>query len=190
MAFDTKLRVALYASLLAWLTGCVNPEPAIERTAKADPSAGYVAAAFGRYDNDNDGFALTVKRQGSDKEFIMPIDPDAKHRKSHATQVLVMKLPPGNYEVTGWVTYVMGREQTRGTVQSADLSKPFVIEAGRVSFLGSFDLLKQYLSLSPVMTVRWAIETSAIQEAQARDGLATDYPGLAGLHIDCLACSK
>jgi len=82
--------------------------------------------------------------------------------------------------------YDKPRARLRSSVDFLGVVVAIFVEAGQVSF----DLLKQYLSLSPVMTVRWAIETGAIHEAEARQGIEEGYPTLAALRLDCRGCSK
>jgi len=181
MAGNT-LRLAV-AALLAATAGCAEIQPVVAPSSALDPSAAYISGTFTHAKVQ--GFAF-VLRSAEGKEYFMSLGEDAKVRTEIDDQVVAIKVPPGTYAVTHWVTYAPASKAVdlRMPIENRALAKPFTVKAGEVVHLGVFDIAQakradvNYYQILPFVG----------QRSDAHSALANAYPNLASRPFQCVLC--
>jgi hypothetical protein len=172
---------------LAGLVGCASVQPVLVPSAAADPGAGYVAGLFTRMKAR--GYAFVVRATEGGAEYVMPLGEDSRLPTQVTDQTVAIKLPPGTYTVSQWITYatltreIMSRKAITGSV----LSQPFTVKAGTVVHLGSFDV-SEYTSGYPATTYM-RIQPRRFSEAEVRQAFAATYPNLTSQAFRCILCT-
>jgi hypothetical protein len=179
---ETRLRRFALAALFA-LAGCAEIQPVVAPTSAADPNAAYISGTFTHARIQ--GFAFVI-RSGEGKEYFMSLGEDAKVRTEIEDQVVAIKVPPGSYAVTHWITYAPASKavELRMPIQNTVLEKPFTVKPGDVVHLGVFDIAQakrgdmNYYQILPYVGPR----------AQMQTALAHAYPNLAASPFRCVLC--
>lgn len=184
-----SFRVFVCALVAACLTGCASVQPVLAPTAAADPNAGYVAGLFTRMKSR--GYAFVVRATEGGAEYVMPLGEDASLPKQVTDQTVAIKLPPGTYTVSQWITYatltkeIMSRKPITGSV----LSRPFAVKAGSVVHLGSYDVSEYTQAGYPTITTYMRIQPRRFSEAEVRQAFVAMYPNLAAQAFRCVLCT-
>ena len=172
----------------AILAGCANVQPVLSVDAALDPAAGYVSGQFSRMKTR--GFAFVIKAVDGGAEFVMPLGEDSSVPTAVKLQTVAIKLPPGRYTVSQWITYatltkeVMSRKAVSGTA----LDTPFEIRPGSVLHLGSYEVSTENQSSYPRVVHYLQILPLPATEAQVQNAFALAYPKLANQSFKCLMC--
>ena len=185
-----SLRRLLCALALAALSGCANVQPTLPYDAAPDPQSGYVASQFSKANYNN--FAFVIRDMDSKQEYLMALGEDSVRFKEHKGLTVAIKLPPGSYAVTDWMTYRTGTMEIISRTRlepNAVLNRPFTVGAGSVTHLGSFDLTRNERQLNSVVkrtTIR--IVPLAWPQSAVQDDFKRSYANLAQLPLSCLYC--
>ena len=181
-----SLTVLLTLSLLA---GCASIAPVLSQKEAADTGSGYLSGLFTRMKSR--GFAFVVKDTNTGREFSMPLGEDSVLPTETRDQTVAIKLPPGRYEVTQWITYAtMTREiMSRKPVTNPILSQPFEITAGGVVHLGSYDISQSVYSSYPGITTSLRIQPRPFSQADVKKAFSETYPNLNSLQFRCILCT-
>ena len=174
---------AVALPLLLVAAACAEIQPVVVPSSAVDPNAAYVSGTFTHAKVA--GFAF-VLRSGEGKEYLMSLGEDAKMRTQVEDQVVAIKVPPGTYAVTHWISYAPASKavEMRMPIENKVLAKPFTLKAGEVVHLGVFDIAQakradmNYYQILPFVGTR--------NDAQA--ALAQAYPNLASRPFQCVLC--
>ena len=180
----------LFASAVALsvLSGCVSVQPILGHETAADPASGYVAGQFSR--TKSVGYAYVIKAVDSDAEYTMSMGEDSTMPKAITSQTVAIKLPPGTYTVSKWVTYgTLTKEVVmRRPVTNPILSTPFKIVPGTVLHLGSYSTTTEQEYAYPRTTMHMKIRPIPVTEGDMKSTFALAYPNLASQPFSCLLC--
>ncbi|WP_141753139.1 hypothetical protein [Duganella sp. HH101] len=190
LKFRTKMFLRFLVCVLAFsiLTGCVSVQPILSADAPADPNSGYLSGQFSRVKLS--GFGLVVKATDGSAEYVLSMGEDGNFPSAVESQTVVMKLPPGTYRISQWVTYATLTKETltRKSLENSPVSQPFKVAPGTVLHLGRYDLggnkeivfngLKMNFKMSPLPT----------KQREVQSAFVLSYPKLAGLPFHCLFC--
>lgn len=183
--------VSLAAALLALagLSGCSTVQPVLSSSATADPAAGYVAGLFSR--TWGRGYGFVVRSVDGGAEFVMPLGQDTSLPTSVPEQTVAVRIPPGRYTVSDWITYAtMTKEvMSRKPVTNPALSQPFEVKAGAVVHLGGHDVSQENTTSYPRTTTHMRIAPRRLSEADVRQAFQASYPNLATLPFRCVLCT-
>jgi hypothetical protein len=174
----------------AALCGCASIEPALKTDAQPSADVGYIAGTFTR--QDSGGFAFAITNLATRREYGMSLGQDTFMPKDVSDQVVVMKVPPGRYQVTSWYTYGTMNKAKNGTfpITNAFLSKPFEVRAQSVLFLGKFVARSAYRTGYTASQSSWSIEPVPITVAQSRQVLSASYPTFSSVDLQCHLCAQ
>jgi hypothetical protein len=175
------MRIAIAAALFA--TACAEIQPVVAPASVPDPDAAYISGTFTHARVQ--GFAFVI-RSGQGKEYFMALGEDARVRTEIEDKVVAIKVPPGTYSVTHWITYAPSSKAVdlRMPVQNKVLEKPFTVKAGDVVHLGVFDIAQgkrgdtNYYQILPYVGTRNEMHAA----------LAQAYPNLATRPFQCVLC--
>jgi hypothetical protein len=184
-----RILMIVFAAALVGLCGCASVQPVLAPTASADASAGYVAGLFTRMKAR--GFAFVVKAAGDGREFTMPLGEDSSLPTAIKDQTVAIKLPPGTYTVSQWITYATLTKEimTRKPVTGSVLSKPFAVKAGDVVHLGSYDVSESVQAGFPVTTTYLRVQPRRATQPEVQKAFAEVYPNLAAQPFRCVLCT-
>jgi hypothetical protein len=184
-----SLRLFLCGLALSILSGCANVQPVLGADSAADPGAGYVAGQFSKAKAAN--FAFVIRAADGGKEYMMSLGDDVSLPTAMKERTVAIKLPPGSYSVTQWVTYATLTKEiiTRKDIGASVLTTPFTISPGSVTHLGSYQLLQSEQAFSyPNITVRYRIKPIPLLERTVREDFILAYPKLADQAFRCVLC--
>lgn len=176
--------VALLAALV--LAACASVQPPIAKSSPMEPGAAYVGGVFSQVERY--AFAFTLKNLGTGQEYGMALGDASISRGSQPRwdEVVAIKLPPGRYQITHWMTYIpLTKERTsHSEVPRSALTEPFDLKAGEIRFLGNF------ASSTSVdgRKVRSSITQRPISSARARQVFLAAYPSFSEGRFDCPLC--
>jgi len=172
------------------LCGCVNVQPILASEAPADITHGYISGQFSRVNLS--GFGLVVKEIVSGNEYIIPMGEDTNFPSAINAQTVAVKLQPGTYKVSQWVTYATLTKETiaRRSLESSPLSKPFKVNSGSVVHLGSYSLGGNKEISYAGLTMNFRMDPLPVTEIQVYDAFKHTYPKLANLPFHCILCAK
>jgi hypothetical protein len=184
----TQSSRAASLALFATLAGCTSIQPTVPTTTPPDASSGYVAGAFTR--TNTGGVAFILKGMDSGVEYAMPLGEDSPLPKDVKDQVVAVKVPPGRYAVSHWITYgTLDKSQsTKTSMSNAFLAAPFVVEAGSVIYLGAFSVTSTTTPGYPKMTIHWSVKPMAIHLNGARAAFLKTYPMFGSVPFVCRLC--
>jgi hypothetical protein len=162
--------------------GCASSigEPPLKSDAAPDASAAYVAGKFG---NDGSEFAFVLTNKETFAQYILPFGASSFGPPQAKYDVITIKIPPGTYEVSQWVT----NDGFLAAARYHSMDYPFIFKAtaGSVEFLGKFwagtDASLNY--------IKWTIIPETENENDARHSFANAYPALQNLEFSCRFCS-
>ena len=84
------------------LTGCTSVEPRVAKTQLPDGTFGYIAGEF-KHD-ERELYALSLLNINTDTNYLMASGSPAKKIKmGFASEIVMIKVPPGLYEIKYWV---------------------------------------------------------------------------------------
>jgi hypothetical protein len=177
-----------YAFLFALLSGCASVQPVLAPTAAVDPGAGYVAGLFSRMKAR--GYAFVIRSFDGSAEYNMPLGEDSNWPTAVTDQSVVIKLPPGTYTVSQWITYATLTKEvmSRRPMSNPVLTQPFTVNAGSVTHLGSYDIFQHVQHSYPMTTTHMRLQARRATLSQVQEALAATYPHLAKLPVHCLLC--
>lgn len=173
----------------AILSGCASVQPVLTPAAAADPNAGYVAGLFSRMKSR--GYAFVVRAEQGGAEYNMPLGEDSSLPTAVDRQSVAIKLPPGTYTVTHWITYATLTKEvmSRRAITNSVLSQPFVVKAGSVTHLGSHDVSEYVQNGYPTITTHMRIQPRRATQAEVQEAFAVTYPNLAKQPFRCVLCT-
>jgi hypothetical protein len=171
------------------LGGCASIEPTLKADAQPSADAAYIAGSFTR--QNSGGFAFAITNLDTQREYGMSLGQDTVLPKDVSDDVVVMKVPPGRYQVTSWYTYGTVNKAKNGTfpIRNPVLSQPFEVPAQSVRFLGKFVARSDHAYGMGALSASWSIEPVPITEAQAREALSRSYSAFGNLDVKCQLCS-
>jgi hypothetical protein len=171
------------------LSGCVSIEPKYAPTAPPQKEFSYVAGKFTR--THSGGFAFILRNADSGIEYPMSLGEDTALPSDGFDQVVAIKVPPGKYVVSDWVTYgTLTKERSKKhPIKDSILNVPFTIEAGSVMFLGNYSANTSVTRGYPAGTINYSITPSVAIYRDSRDAFLKAYPLFNGSAFKCLSCS-
>ena len=185
------MRPLVFWLVLAGLTlsGCASITPVVTREEATDPKSGYVAGLFTRMKTR--GFAFVIKEVNGSREFVMSLGEDSSVPTEVKNQTVAIRLPPGKYVVSQWITYatITKEVMSRSPVTNPVLSRSFEVDAGNVIHLGSYDVSATMVTGSPRAMTYLRIRPRSFTQSEAKKALAEAYPNLASQPFRCLLCS-
>ncbi|MGM9480573.1 hypothetical protein ACS5PN_05200 [Roseateles sp. NT4] len=161
----------------------MTPEAAV------DPNSGYVAGLFTRMKAR--GFAFVIRAADGGAEYLMPLGEDGNWPTAVNDQSVVIKLPPGKYTITQWITYATLTKEvmSRRPIANPVLGQPFTVNAGCVTHLGSYDVTQYIQNGFPTTTTHLRIQPRRATEAAVKQTFGAAYPNLSKQAFRCLLCS-
>jgi hypothetical protein len=179
-------RAAVYLFVCTLLGGCANLAPLVPAGSTPEADAGYVAGTFARWNEF--AFAFVLKNTRTGAELTMPLGPDAGLPYPMRETVAVIKVPPGTYVISQWLTYTPpGRVGLRSPITHPALAAEFAVPRSGVAYLGSFRMS------SPIRgdrrMIEHRIEPVASSVRAAREAVLRDYPEFWGHSFACILCS-
>jgi hypothetical protein len=183
-----QFRHIIYAFSFAMLSGCASVQPVLAPTAAVEPGAGYVAGLFSRMKVR--GYAFVIRSIDGNAEYNMPLGEDSSWPSAVNDQSVVIKLPPGRYTVSQWITYATLTKEimSRKAISNSLLTQPFSVSAGSVTHLGSYDISEYVQSGYPAATTYMRIQPRRATQSQVQEAFAATYPNLAKAPVRCLLC--
>lgn len=209
-----KLRLILSAMLIAFLSGCAALQPVLNSASEADADAGYVAV-LSQQKLTEFGYALVLDSSDGKARYNLPLSDVYTQVTLGKPTTRVIKIPPGTYAVTEWITYmspatyrwgnqsllmvqwfekVIGEKEviTRRKITNEHFKRSFTLEPGQVAHLGSFEMSEKKTCLSRYChqeSTEFRLEPQLATQVQVQKALAVDYPHLVNLPVRCLLCS-
>jgi hypothetical protein len=179
------LRLAAWALAAILMTGCAVIQPVLPPTSQPDATAGYVAGGFTRVKSG--GFAFIVRNLDTSAEFALSLGEDTSWPTDVENQVVAIKLPPGRYAVSHWITYAtLTKERiSKSAVSNPYLSAPFSVAAGSVTYLGHYSVS----TLHSGGYVNYRISPRPVMAAGARSAFLKAYPAFSGNDFSCRLCT-
>jgi hypothetical protein len=179
------LSCALGFSILA---GCVSVQPILGTDAPADSNSGYISGQFSRVKLS--GFGLVVKSVDSGSEYVLPMGEDSNFPSAVESQTVVMKLPPGTYRISQWVTYATLTKETltRKSIENSLGGEQFKINPGTVLHLGRYYLGGNKESVFSGLKMNFNMNPLRVTQREVQDAFILSYPKLASLPFRCLLC--
>lgn len=181
-------RVIIFILALTTVAGCANVQPVLAPNVTADENAGYVAGQFSRMKGR--GYGFMVRAVEGEAEYILPLGEDTNWPTELHDQTVAIKLPPGTYTVTQWITYatltkeIMSRKALTGTA----LNQPFTVKSGSVIHLGSYDV-SQYTTIGFLATTtHMQIKPRRVTQVDVQKAFSATYPNLAKQPFYCVLC--
>ncbi|WP_423395263.1 hypothetical protein [Burkholderia sp. LMG 21824] len=183
-------------ALAALLNGCVLPSPIERHDATRDQQSGYVSSAART--RSAYGYVLHLKNTATDATYALQINSGFPIERvfdgpDTPPQINMIKVPPGNYTLTGWSAYEWGTHMKRIEKKFDALSafaEPFSVAPGAVVFLGDFvtddQVTRRSLSYA---TVHYKIIPQPIGVDVARDEFVNAYPTFKEASFTCRFCS-
>ncbi|HEY8878961.1 MAG TPA: hypothetical protein VIN03_15435 [Roseateles sp.] len=184
-----RLRPLACTLVFALLAGCASVQPVLTLEAAADPGSAYVAGLFTRMKSR--GFAFVIRAVDGGAEYLMPLGEDGALPSAVNDQSVAIKLPPGKYVVTQWITYAtMTKEvMSRRPISNPVLGQAFVVQAGSVTHLGSYDV-SQFIQYGyPTINTQLKIQPRRASTVLVQEAFAAAYPKLAKQPFRCLLCT-
>lgn len=185
-----RYRLTLAAALAVVLNGCttVAIQPVLPPTAVADAQSGYVAGQFSR--TKGRGFAFIVRSTDGKAEYTLPLGEDSTFPTDVNDQTVAMKLPPGWYTVSAWITYATLTKEvmSRKPITDSPLSEPFSVRAGAVVHLGSYNVTTYTESAYPSVNTFLRITPRRLTEAEVQTSFKAAYPQFAAMPFQCVLC--
>ena len=183
-----QLRHIACTLTFAILSGCASVQPVLAPTATVDPSTGYVAGLFSRMKAR--GYAFVVRSVEGGAEYNMPLGEDSSWPTGVDDQSVAIKLPPGTYTVSHWITYATLTKEimSRKPITGSALSQPFAVKAGSVTHLGSYEVSEYVQRGYPTTTTHMRIQPRRATQGQVQEAFAAAYPNLAKQSFHCVLC--
>jgi hypothetical protein len=212
--YKMNLRIVVSVILVFFLSGCAALQPVLNSASEADPGAGYVAV-LSHQKLITYGYALVLTTSDGKTRYNLPLSDVHTQVTLGKPTTRVIKLPPGTYAVTEWITYmgpatyswgnhsllmaqwfekVAGEKEviTRKKISNEHIKRSFTLEPGQVAHLGSFEMSEKKECLSRYChqeSTQFRLEPLLAAQAQVQRALAADYPHLVNLPVRCLLCS-
>lgn len=187
-------RFVLISFLVSALAGCASIAPTVAASADPDADAAHIAGVFSR--NKGINFGLVIRSADGQHEYVMPMGEDSSVPTKVRDSSIAIKVPPGVYTVSEWITYATLNKwvNSRKPIANHVLGKPFRVAPGAVVLLGHFDA---YSATTPV---GWGGTGIRIREEMQFIPLETNsgtlqgifaqaYPKLAQRSLTCLLCA-
>jgi len=180
-----NVRNLLLSALAAALAVCASIQPVVRTTTSPEPSGSYIAGTFTR--SSSGGFAFIVRNVESGTEYGMPLGEDSLLPKDVTDQVIAIKVPPGRYEVSQWITYgtLTKERSSKREIKNPYLAKPFTVEAGSVTHLGKFSVTTAITS----GYTNWSIKPNPMTSQDAKNGFLAAYPSFTSHSFSCRLCT-
>ena len=184
-----QLRHIACTLTFAILSGCASVQPVLAPTATVDPSTGYVAGLFSRMKAR--GYAFVVRSVEGGVEYNMSLGEDSNWPTAVNDQSVAIKLPPGTYTVSHWITYGTLTKEivSRNAIANPVLSQPFTVKAGNVTHLGSYEVSEYIQHGYPTTTTHMRIRPRRATQVEVQEAFAAVYPNLAKQPFRCVLCT-
>jgi len=185
-----RSRAVWLIALILVLCGCASLPPIVPKSSEPDPKAGYLVGNFSRIDTGA-GFGFVLKNLTSGSSITFPMGVGTYEELLNARSLVVaIKVPPGKYIVSEWITYnVLTRSVlTQGSVQDSSISEPFDVEAGSATHLGSYELHTAHTGGLSQLTITWSLRPVRIALDQARHSFTKAYPSFEAIPFTCQPC--
>ncbi|MYM86140.1 hypothetical protein GTP91_02985 [Rugamonas sp. FT82W] len=163
-------------------------QPILSADAPVDPNSGYLSGQFSRVKLS--GFGLVVKATDGSAEYVLPMGEDSNFPSAVESQTVVMKLPPGTYRISQWVTYATLTKETltRKSLDNSPVGEPFKVAPGTVLHLGRYDLGGNKEFVFNGLKMNFKMSPLPVTKREVQNAFATSYPKLADLPFQCLFC--
>lgn len=190
MRFASTVVLAAVALSLASCGTIVKITPVEKHDATPNSAYGYIAIRTTQEKGTD--IAFVVNNVDTGTAFNMPLEEDATWSSKENKQVAIMKVPPGRYAVTQWLTYasMTKSEFTEKVVTNPYLSYPFNVNPNTVTFLGDFmvgfDINHGYVTDH----WHWTIRPLRIHLEEAHAAFAESYPAFRDLAFTCRLCTE
>lgn len=174
------------------LTGCANVTPTVLATAQPEANAAYIAGMFSRSKGMN--FALVIRSTDKDEEYVMPMGTDSSMPTEIIDSVVAIKVRPGTYTITDWMTYATLTKEviSRKPIQDSPFAQSFTVGPGSVIHLGNFMTRSRIApgmsGLTHTINYSMRIRPAPLSEAAVNEAFAKAYPNLATQPLRCLFC--
>ncbi|MYM21935.1 hypothetical protein GTP46_04625 [Duganella sp. FT135W] len=196
MRFTHTLAALVAISCL--LSGCASPQKVVASGAPISKDRGYVGGLFvQKVVADVTGFTLT--NVDTKQEFEIPFVSGVEKFKSvpreqkWVIETIVIDIPPGKYAVTHWFQYQISTNarNIRHEFSAAVKQKTFIVEPGKMMFLGKFAGDQVTLEQNVFQVTKYEQSTHAlpISNNEARGVVNKVYPELNSLKFECLNCA-
>lgn len=181
--------VAGTAMSLASCGTIVEITPVVKHDAAPSPAYGYIAIRTTQEKGTD--IAFVVNNVDTGTAFNMPLEEDAAWSSKENKRVAIIKVPPGRYAVTNWLTYasMTKSEFTEKAVTNAYLSYPFSVSSNTVTFLGDFTVGFDINYGHGTDHWRWTIRPLHITLKEAQAAFVHSYPEFRGLEFACRLCT-
>lgn len=181
---NRHLRLPALALTALLASGCAVIQPVLPAAAAPDATAAYVAGAFTRVSSG--GFAFIARNADTGEEYALPLGADTPFPTDVDNQVVAIKVPPGRYAITQWITYAtLTKERiTKSNVTNAVLSEPFTVAPGSVAYLGNYSVTTTRSGLSSY----FRISPKTVTSADAHAAFVKAYPGFQSQSFTCKLC--
>ncbi|MBL0728807.1 hypothetical protein [Piscinibacter sp. HJYY11] len=179
-----QLRLPALALAVLLASGCAVIQPVVPAAAAPDAASAYIAGAFTRVSSG--GFAFIARNADTGEEYALPLGADTPFPTDVENQVVAIKVPPGRYAITQWITYAtLTKERiTKSNITNAVLSEPFTVAPGSVTYLGNYSVTTTRAGTS----MHFRISPKVVTSADARTGFLKAYPGFQSQSFACKLC--
>lgn len=188
MSKFSKIFRALLLCLIVFAAGCANIQSVLPSTTPVDLKTGYVAGIFTR--PKIQGYAFVIKSVDTGVEYNLPLGEDTRWPTEMLEKSIAIKIPPGTYTVSHWITYgTLTKESVfRKAIENEILTKPFVVKAGSVTHLGSYEVSQHRSYSNSTYTVFMRIQPRVVKKDAVQRAFNSAYPNLFNQPMLCLLC--
>ena len=184
--------IAVIVAIALSLAGCgtiVKITPVEKHDAIPNSAYGYIAIRTTQEKGTD--IAFVVNNVDTGTAFNMPLEEDAAWSSKENKQVAIMKVPPGRYAVTQWLTYasMTKSEFTEKAVTNPVLSYPFSVNPNTVTFLGDFAIGFDINYGYGTDHWHWTIRPLHITQNDAHAAFVESYPAFRDLEFTCRLCT-
>ena len=157
----------------------------------ATPSSAYGYIAIRTTQERGTDIAFVVNNVDTGTTFNMPLEEDATWNSTENKRVAIIKVPPGRYAVTHWLTYatLTKSEFIEKAVTNPYLSYPFSVSPDTVIVLGDFMVGFDSDHRNGTDYWHWTIRPLHITRKKAQAAFVQSYPGFRGLEFACRLCT-
>ncbi|SAL74835.1 hypothetical protein AWB71_04914 [Caballeronia peredens] len=179
------------------LSACVSLSAIEPSDATPDDQSGYIASSVNA--ESSAGYAIYLQNTQTKAEFVLKLSgrtlrQDGARPQEPGTQVHAIKVPPGNYVATRYVTFgwVTNGIMTENAVDpNSMLAVPFAVAKRSVVFLGKFSTSDHMVGKQRLDTLTtYVIAGHSITSETARATFAGAYPAFKDLPFTCRTCTS
>lgn len=170
------------------LTGCTSVEPRVAKTQLPDGTFGYIAGEF-KHD-ERELYALSLLNINTDTNYLMASGSPAKKIKmGFASEIVMIKVPPGLYEIKYWVQIDrsgIGPIGSRARFKKDSIiAQQFKVTENSVIYLGNIEFTQERVPGGSMETVKLQRLSSASAEIKFLEA----FLAFANLSFSCPFCA-